>query len=142
LTPEPPAKWNFIVSAGDARIVHLQLTIDLIEERNTLVLKLERLSEVSIPQRWKSRVLSPKAHVSVTVRLDIEDRSFHSETHLNDESRRHFEVNIHSLLDEPGFAFTPAADRGFRAYTTVANTTLNPSGATRYFTPLKPPAGS
>ncbi len=140
LTPEPPAKWNFIVSAGDARIVHLQLTVDLIEERNTLVLKLERLSEVSIPQRWKNRILSPKAHVSVTVRLDIEDRSFHSETHLNDESRRHFEVNIHSLLDEPGFAFTPAADRSFRAYTTAGkyhpqpeccNQILHPFEATR-----------
>ena len=119
LNPEPPARWNFIVSAGDGRIVHLQLMADLLEERNTLVLKLERLGEVEIPQRWKKRVLPAEAHVSVTVRLDIEDRSFHTETHLNDTSRHYFEQHTHTLQNGPGFAFTPAADRSFKAYATL-----------------------
>ena len=47
----------------------------------------------------------------LTVRVDIEDRNFHSETHRNGGADYHFSTNTHTLSGVPGFAFTPAADR-------------------------------
>lgn len=117
LNAEPPAKWDFVVSAGEGRIVHLRLTIDLLEERNTLIMRLERLNN-GLPEKWKPFLLSPKAHVSVTIRLDIEDRNFHTETHLNPSTRQHFSTNTHPLSGEIGFTFTPDPNRQFCAYAT------------------------
>ena len=52
--------------------------------------------------------------VRLTVRVDIEDRNFHSETHRNGGADYHFLSNTHTLTDKTGFAFTPAADRQLR----------------------------
>ncbi len=112
LSPESPAKWDFIVSAGDGYMAHIRLTVDLLRERNTLILRWER--PYNAPSRHNSLLLSPQAPVSVTLRLDIEDRNFHTETHLNDGARWHFSSNTHTLQNEIGFSFTPAPDRQFR----------------------------
>ena len=120
LKADAPVFWDFIVAAGDARTVQIRLTMDLLEERNTLVMKLERLKREPRSQ-WTQNQLPAEAHVTAIVRLDVEDRNFHTETHLNDGARYHFTSHTQSLspdgkLAQCGFHFTPAQDRGFRAY--------------------------
>jgi hypothetical protein len=57
-----------------------------------------------------------KLDVSVTVRVDIEDRNFHSETKRNGGADFHFSSHLSSVISRgnkivDGFLFAPAADR-------------------------------
>jgi starch synthase (maltosyl-transferring) len=104
----PPAVWSFVAEAGDGRTVELQLTADMLEDSNSTVFTWARLP-ASRPAD-----LPPQFHVHVTVRVDIEDRNFHTETHHNDAADYHFTSNSKPLTDQIGFAFTPAPDRQLR----------------------------
>ncbi|HUD48808.1 MAG TPA: amylo-alpha-1,6-glucosidase [Candidatus Baltobacteraceae bacterium] len=105
----PPAVWSFVAEAGDGRTVELQMTADMIEGSNTTVFTFARLPGT------KPADLPPQFDIRVTVRVDIEDRNFHSETHRNDGADYHFEQNTHAFEGQIGFAFTPAPDRQLRA---------------------------
>ena len=52
----------------------------------------------------------------LTVRVDIEDRNFHSETKRNDGADFHFFSNTHTLPLPAGFYFVPAPDRQLRVF--------------------------
>jgi predicted glycogen debranching enzyme len=108
-----PAVWSFATEAGDGRTVELQLTADMMEDSNTTVFAFERLPG-SLPAD-----LAPQFSVHLTVRVDIEDRNFHTETHRNDAADYHFNTNSHPLTDQIGFAFTPALDRQLRVFSNV-----------------------
>jgi predicted glycogen debranching enzyme len=110
--PGPPAQWRFLASAGDDRAVEILLTIDLLEERNTSVLSIARPSTAPPV----GRDLPTDCRVAVTVRVDIEDRNFHSETHRNGGTEHHFNTNTHPLSHRAGFEFKPAADRQLRVF--------------------------
>src|SRR5690606_20328987 len=69
----PPAQWVFAAVCGDGKVALIQVTADMLEGRNTTVFQLKLLS---LP--------NGAGEVRTTVRLDIEDRNFHSETHFND----------------------------------------------------------
>ncbi|HZM03790.1 MAG TPA: amylo-alpha-1,6-glucosidase, partial [Candidatus Saccharimonadales bacterium] len=105
----PPAVWNFVAEAGDGRTVAIRLTADMLEGSNTTVFAFTRLPAT----------LPPQFNVHITVRVDIEDRNFHSETHRNDGADYHFGVNCHPLDKAAGFAFTPAVDRQLRVFSTA-----------------------
>ncbi len=107
--PGPPAVWNFLVRAGSQQKVPIQLTADMLEGRNTTVFRLQ-LGR-NIPD--KSR------EVRLTIRFDIEDRNFHTETHRNGGADHHFSSNSRALNDRAGFEFTPAEDRGVRVFTDI-----------------------
>jgi starch synthase (maltosyl-transferring) len=100
-----PAVWSFVANAGDGRTVELRLTVDLLQGRNAVVIRLERPATAP---RW-GRQLPPEARVSVTLRLDVEDRSFHSETRRSPQAEGHFAgaTAVHAR----GFTCTFAADR-------------------------------
>ncbi|HWC58747.1 MAG TPA: amylo-alpha-1,6-glucosidase, partial [Verrucomicrobiae bacterium] len=76
--------------------------------------------------RATGKQLPADADVRLTVRVDIEDRNFHSETKRNGGADYHFAMNTHPLDNEgrarsdapyqTGFAFTPAADRQLRVF--------------------------
>jgi len=100
-----PAVWNFIVDSGDGRTVEIQLTADMLEDWNTTAFSFLRLPGT------RPADLPPQFDVRLTVRVDIEDRGFHTETHRNGGADYHFEQNCRPLPDQPGFAFTPAPDR-------------------------------
>jgi predicted glycogen debranching enzyme len=106
----PPAVWSFAADAGDGRTVELQLTADMLEGSNTTVFTCARLPGS------RPADLPPQFHVHLTVRVDIEDRNFHTETHRNDAADYHFSSNCHLLADQIGFAFTPAPDRQLRVF--------------------------
>ena len=89
------------------------LTADMLEGSNTTVFTCARLP-ASRPAD-----LPPHFHVHVTVRVDIEDRNFHTETHRNGAADYHFGTNCHPLTDQIGFAFTPAPDRQLRVFSNI-----------------------
>ena len=59
--------------------------------------------------------LPSKFEVHLIVRVDIEDRNFHTETHRNGGADFHFSSHSQPLSPEAGFIFTPAQDRQFLA---------------------------
>jgi predicted glycogen debranching enzyme len=108
----PPARWRFLAHAGDGRAVAITLTADLLQDRNTTVLRFER---ADVDPR-EQRELPPACDVRVSVRLDLEDRNFHWETQRNPGAEHHFASHIALLEGRPGFSFTPAPDRSLRAF--------------------------
>lgn len=118
----PPAVWHFVANAGDGRTVEIELRAEMVEECNTTLFRFSRPTAA----RATGKQLSEDADVRLTVRVDIEDRSFHGETKRNGGADYHFSSNVHFLMDErrarsdaphqTGFAFTPASDRQLRVF--------------------------
>ena len=109
----PPARWRFNANAGDGRMVGIELTIDMLAERNTVVIQLARPDASPV---W-GMPLPAAALVKLIVRIDVEDRSFHSETARSATSAAHFSGNTRALQDAIGFDFRPAPERGLRVTT-------------------------
>lgn len=129
--PGPPACWNFVANAGDGRTVQVQTTAEMIPGHNTTLFRFKRPSAAEA----SGKQLPAEADVRLTVRVDIEDRNFHSETHRNGGAEFHFGSNTRPMpaLDsrarrtaaaanpdaaDPfiGFEFTPAADRQLHVF--------------------------
>jgi glycogen debranching enzyme len=111
-TPGPPAQWRFVASAGNDRAVEIVLTADMLDGRNTTVLRFHR--PASAPPFGHD--LAPECRVALTVRVDIEDRNFHTETHHNGGAEHHFNTHTRPLATPAGFEFKPAADRHLRVF--------------------------
>lgn len=111
----PPARWRFLANAGDGRGVEIHLTAAMLAGRNTTVLHFER--PAAAPAQGKD--LPAAADVRLTVRVDIEDRNFHTQTKHNGGAEYHFNSHTKTLSDRPGFAFTPAADRRLHVWATA-----------------------
>ena len=115
----PPACWKFIANAGDGRTVEIELRAEMLPEQNTVVFQFRRPTE----KLAHGKQLPAHADVRLTVRADIEDRNFHSETKRNGGADFHFASNTHLLptpgtpnVFQTGFAFTPAPDRQLRVF--------------------------
>ncbi|MCI0535899.1 MAG: glycogen debranching enzyme N-terminal domain-containing protein [Verrucomicrobiales bacterium] len=106
----PPARWRFVANAGDGRTIEIHLEADMLEGRNTTVLRFTR--PPGPPPL--GRDLPDESDARVTVRVDIEDRNFHWETKRNSGAEHHFQSNTRPLHDRIGFEFTPASDRQLR----------------------------
>jgi predicted glycogen debranching enzyme len=103
----PPARWHFVANAGDGRTVEIELSAEMLAGENTVAFEFSRPTET----RVGGQPLPASADVRLTVRVDIEDRSFHSETKRNAGADHHFSANTLALTDRVGFAFAPAPDR-------------------------------
>ncbi|MET0343303.1 MAG: amylo-alpha-1,6-glucosidase [Polyangiales bacterium] len=104
IEPGPPAVWTFACNAGDGRRVGVRLTVELLRDRNATLLRFERVPTQSLD-------LAPEERVSIVVRLDVEDRSFHEETHADEALVARFEAGSMALEGRVGFRFAPADDR-------------------------------
>jgi len=130
--PGPPAIWNFVANAGDGRTVEIHMTAEMVLDRNTTVFRFGRPTA----EQATGKQLPATADVRLTVRVDIEDRNFHWETHRNGGAEYHFWIHTHPIaaskqrareiaaeqrhaVDKAlvGFAFTPARDRQLRVFT-------------------------
>ena len=113
-----PAVWNFVANAGDGRTVEIRTA-----RRNGRRQK-HRPFFISAGPTEKlahGKQLPADADVRLTVRVDIEDRNFHSETKRNGGADFHFSSQrtiTHPLDNQQrtGFAFTPAPDRQLRVF--------------------------
>lgn len=108
----PPARWRFRASAGNGQAVEIDLIADMLEGRNTTLLRFELVAFLDAHGRPR------EGDVSLTVRFDIEDRNFHTQTEHNGGAEHHFSANCKPLEESAGFAFTPSADRSLRVYST------------------------
>lgn len=106
----PPARWRFRASAGNGQAVEIELIADMIAGRNTTFLRFELISFTDAQGRPR------EGDASLTVRIDIEDRNFHSQTEHNAGAEHHFSSNTKPLEGRAGFAFAPASDRQLRVY--------------------------
>lgn len=122
----PPARWRYLVCAGSGQWVPLEVTVDMVDDRNMVLVRCERMRCRDLrfediervygrSNAMRAKMLDPKVidliSVSVTVRVDVEDRNFHWETQWNEDSERHFSNHISSLEDGVGFIFRPAPER-------------------------------
>ena len=124
-----PAVWNFVANAGDGRTVEIELCAEMLDGKNTTVFHFSRPTEKSA----HGKQLPAGADVRLTVRADIEDRNFHSETKRNGGADFHFSSNTREIQNSPaapksneggklkikncaGFEFTPASDRQLRVF--------------------------
>jgi starch synthase (maltosyl-transferring) len=110
--PGPPALWRFVAGAGDGRAIEIQLVADMLAGCNTTVLRFTRPQHP--PPLGKD--LPEDRDVRLTVRIDIEDRNFHTETKRNGWADQYFTSHCHPLKDKVGFTFTPAPDRQLRVF--------------------------
>jgi len=110
--PGSPAVWDFVANAGDGQTVEIKLTAEMIAGQNTVAFQFSRPTA----KQATGKQLPAAADVRLTVRVDIEDRNFHSETKRNGGADFHFSSNTHPLSPLAGFAFTPAADRQLRVF--------------------------
>jgi len=110
----PKARWTFHASAGDGRRVELCLEAEMPEDQNAVVLRWSRPVNVG-----EDTDLPSRHSVRVTVRLDLEDRSFHGETRLDPGLEAFFQAATQPLPDKIGFRFAPAPDRHLEAWTEV-----------------------
>jgi predicted glycogen debranching enzyme len=119
--PGPPAVWHFRPNAGDGRTVEIQMTADMLDRLNTVVFSFSR----PLSSEASGKQLPADADVRLTVRIDIEDRNFHSETKRNGGAEYHFSSHLRTLSEKPGepsapgkvgFAFVPASDRSLRVF--------------------------
>ena len=108
----PVAVWHFIAPAGDGRMVEIKLRAEMFSGRNTTAFHFIRPTAAQA----SGKQLSAEADVRLTVRVDIEDRNFHSETKRNGGSDHHFASNTRPLAKHAGFEFTPAKDRQLRVF--------------------------
>ena len=111
-TPGPPAVWKFVANAGDGRSVEIHLLADMVSGKNTTLLRFVRPPHAPA----LGRELPVECSVSLTVRFDIEDRSFHCETKRNPGSEHHFAAHSHTLQGRAGFTFTPEASRQLKVW--------------------------
>ncbi len=107
-----PAVWQFVANAGDSRTVEIELRAEMVENENTVVFHFRRPTE----KLAQGKQLPAEADVRLTVRVDIEDRNFHSETKRNGGSDFHFSSNTRPLSGKTGFEFAPATDRQLRVF--------------------------
>lgn len=110
--PGPPAHWVFVANAGDSRTVEVHLDADMLEGANTTLFRWSR--PAGAPPWGKD--LPEHCQVSIILRLDIEDRSFHGETQRDAGTEVHFARACRPLDDRQGFIFQPAPERGLRAW--------------------------
>ncbi len=115
----PVPVWHFVAAAGDGRTVEIKLRAEMLADSNTTVFHFSRPAAANAA----GKQLSAEADVRLTVRVDIEDRNFHSETQHNGGSEHHFASNTRQLETRnskletrTGFEFTPAKDRQLRVF--------------------------
>jgi starch synthase (maltosyl-transferring) len=122
--PGPPAHWRFVADAGDGRSVEIHLVADMLDGRNTVVLQFHRPHRHAGDARH-GRPLPPEARVSLAARVEIEDRSFHSETKRNPGAEHHFTSHTRPSRGTSGgvngFVFEPAPDRRLRVVADAGN---------------------
>ncbi len=100
------ALWQLEVPAGEGRSVRLKIAAEMPRGQN------------AIQFRFEAEGIGQEDKVEATLRLDIEDRSFHEETKLDAETEKHFREATRPLTKGVGFEFIPSSERRLVALAT------------------------
>lgn len=109
----PPAQWTFTARAGDGRCVRIDIAADMLDGRNTTVLRFVRPDEPPA----HGRDLPDGREVRLILRVDCEDRGYHQETVRSPAAESWFASRTAPLADRAGFSFVADGDRQLRAWT-------------------------
>ncbi|TVR45456.1 MAG: amylo-alpha-1,6-glucosidase, partial [Planctomycetota bacterium] len=93
------AHWQFRIACGNQRYLDVHLQAWMPEGENALL------------TRWWRGEGDSEADLTVLIRPDLEDRSFHAETQRSPEAETHFRQHTQSLDQGRGCIFQPALDR-------------------------------
>jgi predicted glycogen debranching enzyme len=94
--------WIFNVPVGNGKFIKLKISMSMPEFKNAACMQIERLSDGS------DNLLGNNAPVSVIVHIDLENRSFHNNSKLNDRIIEQWSKLTD--LTENGFVFSPSAE--------------------------------
>ncbi len=136
-SPGPPARWEFVANAGDGRCVEIHLEAEMPAGLN--VVRLRFLRPAGPPRR--GRDLPASADVRLTVRIDVEDRNYHQETHRNAGAEHHFSTHTRLLPDAIGFEFTPVPDRRLQVQASAGRFHPQPEWCDRISHPIEQTRG-
>lgn len=103
---EPIPRWAFRAFAGAGSNIPVEVSMSMDAFANTVRVRLHR-------PRHEHADLFP---LVLTARLDLEDRSFHSETRRGPGADDHFRRHTSALKNPAGFRFKPAEDRPLTAF--------------------------
>lgn len=107
--PGAPSRWRFAAHAGDGRRVRIDLEIAFVPLENTIVLRISRPADDPLD------TLPPDREMRLTLRIDLEDRGYHEETHGTLERDAHFRESLTLLEEQTGFRFQPDPERSVTA---------------------------
>ncbi|HJO94990.1 MAG TPA: amylo-alpha-1,6-glucosidase [Victivallales bacterium] len=96
--------WNFHVPIGNGLYIDISISILMHNGENLI-----RISILRHKADGKESFLSDSKDIHLILRPDIEDRSFHEETKLNDDLKKQWEESVVGF--EKGFNFSPSKDR-------------------------------
>lgn len=93
------AKWIFEINDGVSPLAQIKVAAHMLPGENTVMV------ETHIEE---NTIIDTENSVSIIARVDIEDRNFHSQSHIDEPYSHYFESNTHLLSGEnQGFVFDP-----------------------------------
>ena len=133
--PGPAPSWSYLVSAGDGRAVEVNVVVEMPTGENTIIFRVQRKD--GDPEL--GRALEEGKAFSLTLRIDIEDRSFHQESHLTDGDEQFWSSSI--FPEHNGFEFRPSDDRVLSAESTHGKFHVQPEWVRAIDHPLEETRG-
>lgn len=103
--------WDFHLPVGNGLYVDISIALTMIKNKNSV-----KMSVFRHGANGRDCYLRDSVETSLILRPDIEDRSFHNNTKINDALRRKWEKAIDS--SDKGFAFSPDPSRELVMFTT------------------------
>ena len=107
INPDGGGTWTFRVPVGNGLYVDISLAMVMLHEENAI-----RISAYRHPANKRKHYLDDNSLVHLIFRPDLEDRSFHRDTKLNDDLKKLWTNSIES--DNKGFIFAPTNKRMLR----------------------------
>lgn len=102
--PTGESIWHFNIPIGQGFIIALTIFLKLDNNKNAITLTFERHKSSSNLEE-----LPDTEEIKLIIRPDIEDRTNHEITTVNDDLRLHWKES--TIINKNGFRFTPSNDR-------------------------------
>jgi len=106
--------WIFNVPVGNGKFVKLRISLNMQISKNAAFMQIERLSS------GHENLLSNALPVSLIIHLDLENRSFHNNSKINQQTFEQWSNLIKTTPD--GFLFAPSEDKLLIIKSKIVNT--------------------
>jgi predicted glycogen debranching enzyme len=105
ILPEKQGCWVFHVPIGNGRFIDIRITLSMVANYNSSLMQIERLDS----SNSEDAILDKNQVITIIARANLENRSFHQNTKINNETRDAW-INATKAYNS-SFEFTPSADR-------------------------------